>query len=80
MAEPWSLERKIPLGVILALAIQSGGALAWAGAAAERISTLERRLDHESGVDERLARLEAETEASRAALLRIEAKLDRGGR
>lgn len=80
MAEPWSLERKIPLGVILALAIQSGGALAWAGGAAERIATLERRLDHEAGVDERLARLEAEAEASRAALGRIEAKLDRGGR
>lgn len=72
----WRLEKQVPLGVILALAIQSGGALAWAGAAAERISALERRLDHQSGVAERLARLEAEAEGSRATLARIEAKLD----
>ena len=79
MAETWSLERKIPLGVILALAVQSGGALAWAGGAAERIATLERRLDHQSNVNERLARLEAEAEGARASLARIEAKLDGGG-
>jgi hypothetical protein len=75
----WRLERNIPLGVILALAVQSGGALAWAGGAAERIASLERRLDRQSGVNERLARLEAEAELSRASLARIEAKLDREG-
>ena len=84
MADPtftgWRLEKQVPLGVILALAIQSGGALAWAGGAAERIATLERRLDRQSGVNERLARLEAEAEGSRATLGRIEAKLDGEGR
>ena len=83
MADPaptgWRLEKQIPLGVILALAIQTGGALAWAGGAAERIAALERRLDRQSGVNERLARLETEAEGSRAALSRIEAKLDREG-
>lgn len=72
----WRLEKQVPLGVILALAVQTGGALAWAGGAAERIASLERRLDRQSGVAERLARLEAEAEASRATLIRIEAKLD----
>ena len=77
MAERWSLEHKLPLGVILALVVQSGGALAWAGGAAERIATLEQRLDRQAGVNERLARLEAEAEGARASLARIEAKLDR---
>ncbi len=79
-AAPWSgwrLDRSIPLGVVIALAIQTGGALAWAGGAAERISALERRLDRQAGVAERLARLEVEADATRAALARIEAKLDR---
>jgi hypothetical protein len=73
----WRLEHQIPLGVILALAVQTGGALAWAGGAAERIATLEHRLDRQAGVNERLARLEAEAEGARASLARIEAKLDR---
>lgn len=76
----WRLEKQVPLGVILALAVQTGGALVWAGGAAERIASLERRLDRQSGVAERLARLEAEAEASRATLVRIEAKLDGGRR
>ena len=84
MADPatssgWRLERSIPLGVILAIAVQTGGALAWAGGSAERISALERRLDRQAGVNERLARLETQADATRAALARIEAKLDREG-
>jgi hypothetical protein len=73
----WRLDKHVPMGVILALAVQTGGALAWAGGAAERIASLERRLDRQAGVAERLARLEAQADASRAALARIEAKLDR---
>ena len=34
------IERKLTAGFLLALAVQTGGALVWAGAAAERISTL----------------------------------------
>lgn len=75
----WRLERSIPVGVILAIAVQTGGALAWAGGAAERIAALERRLDRQAGVNERLARLETQADATRAALARIEAKLDREG-
>ena len=77
----WRLERSVPLAFLMAFVVQTAGAVAWAGGAAERIAALERRLDRQSGVNERLARLEAESEFSRAALLRIEAKLDapRGG-
>ena len=50
-----------------AWSMQTGGALLWAGGAAERIASLERRLDRQAGTNERLARLEAQTDASRAA-------------
>ena len=73
----WRLDRQVTPAVILALTIQTGAALVWSGGAAERIASVERRLDRQSGVSERLARLEAQADANRASLLRIEAKLDR---
>ncbi len=70
------LDLKIPIALILTVAIQSGAACLWAGGEAQRVTDLERRLDKQQGVSERLARLEAEAEATGAAIARIEAKLD----
>ena len=72
----WRFDRQVSLALLFGLVIQTGGALLWAGGAAERIAVVERRLDGQSGVAERLARLEAQAEASRATLARIEALLD----
>ena len=72
----WRFDRQVSLAVLVGLAIQTGGALLWAGGAAERIASLERRLDRQAGTNERLARLEAQADASRASLARIEALLD----
>jgi hypothetical protein len=77
---PFRIERTLTLGVIVTLALQSGGALIWAGAAGERMDQMERRLDDEAAdtapVNERLARLEAHAVNVRASLDRIERKLD----
>jgi len=73
----WRLDRTVGVAFIFAFVVQTTGAIAWAGGAAERIAVLERRIDRQANVNERLARLEAESEFSRAALLRIESKLDR---
>lgn len=70
------IERKITAGFVLALALQTGGALVWAGAAAERISMLEQRADIAHPVAERLARVEAHLEAIENQLDRIEARLE----
>ena len=83
MAEPSALLdltmfRRVPLALILTLAVQTGAGLLWAGAAAERIAVLEQRVDHASAIAERLARLEAEMEAARESLSRLEHALDRG--
>ena len=71
-----NMERKISLAVVLAVLVQSGVALVWAVAATERLSSLERRAETDRPVSERLARVEAELEAVRAQLDRIERKVE----
>ncbi len=68
--------RKFPVALIAALAVQTVGGLVWAGGAAARIATLEQRVDEQRLVAERLARLEAQGEAVRAAVERIERQLE----
>lgn len=68
--------RKIPVALIIALTVQTVGGLIWAGGAAARIDTLEERVGEQRLVAERLARLEAQGEATRAAVDRIEQRLE----
>lgn len=70
--------RKIPVAVIAALAVQTVGGLVWAGGAAARITTLEAQVGEQRLVAERLARLEAQGEAVRASVARIERRLEGG--
>jgi alkylation response protein AidB-like acyl-CoA dehydrogenase len=68
--------RKVPVAVIATLAVQTAGALVWAGGAAARISVLEGRMGEHRLVAERLARLEEQSKATRAAVERIELRLE----
>ncbi|MCX0058450.1 hypothetical protein NMV72_24990 [Escherichia coli] len=68
--------RKIPVALITALAVQTIGGLVWAGGAAARIGTLEDQVAEQRLIAERLARLEAQGEATRAAMDRIERRLE----
>ena len=70
--------RKIPIAVIAALAVQTVGGLIWAGGAAARIATLEERVGEQRLVAERLARLEEQSLATRAAVERMEMRLEGG--
>ncbi|ESQ79543.1 hypothetical protein [Asticcacaulis sp. YBE204] len=63
-------------GVIMTIILQSAAALMWFGRAGARLDTLEARFQQQAGVVERLARLEEQALATRAALARIEIKLD----
>ena len=71
------IEKKLTAGFLLAIAVQTGGALVWAGAAAERISALEHRAELSRPIAERLARVETELRAVRDQLDRIEDRLER---
>ena len=67
--------RKIPVAVIAALVVQTIGGLVWAGGAAARIATLEERVGEQRLVAERLARLEEQSLATRAAVERVERQM-----
>ncbi|MES2860860.1 MAG: hypothetical protein V4701_05275 [Pseudomonadota bacterium] len=71
--------KKTATALGVALAVQTIGGLVWAGGAAARIATLEDRVGEQRLVAERLARLEEQGVATRAAVERIERKLE-GGR
>ncbi|WP_425987849.1 hypothetical protein [Brevundimonas sp. TWP2-3-2] len=71
--------KKLATAMAAALAIQTIGGLVWAGGAAARIATLEDRVGEQRLVAERLARLEEQGLATRAAVERVERKLE-GGR
>jgi outer membrane murein-binding lipoprotein Lpp len=71
----WKLDRQVSLAVIVAVVLQAGGALLWAGQAAARIDELESRVEAQGPLAERMARLEEQASAARAALDRIERKL-----
>ncbi|MEM9421175.1 MAG: hypothetical protein AAF986_01500 [Pseudomonadota bacterium] len=68
--------------VILALSgivfAQTVTALIWAGAAAERLTQLETKVDQTQALIERTARLEEQTDHIRQTLVRIEQKIDAG--
>ena len=68
--------RRVPTALLIAVAVQTLGGLIWAGGAAARITTLEQRVGEQRLVAERLARLEAQGEATRAAVDRIERRLE----
>lgn len=77
--EPFRVERKLPAAVLVALLVQAAVVLLWSGRAAARIDALESRAAASAGVGERLARLEAQGEAARASLARIEDRLEAAG-
>ena len=67
--------KRIPWALVIALVVQTIGGLVWAGGAAARIATLEDRVGEQRLVAERLARLEEQGVATRAAVERIERRL-----
>jgi hypothetical protein len=73
----WRLDRQISAAVLVAVTLQAATALLWAGKASARIDEMQRRLEAQAPVAERLARLEAQADASRQSLARIEARLER---
>lgn len=72
-----TLDRRITFAVIFSIFVQTAGAFIWAGSASERLSMVEQEVDHGRDVAERLARVEAELEAVRHQLDRIERKIEK---
>lgn len=73
----WHLDRRVPIALIFAIAVQTGAGLIWAGAAGERIRHLEDQTALTQNLNERLVRVEEQIGFARSSLERIERKLDR---
>jgi hypothetical protein len=73
----FDLDRRVPLALVFGFLLQTGGALFWAGSAAQRIAEVERETRANESAVMRVVRLEAEVEAQHETLARIEAKIDR---
>jgi hypothetical protein len=73
------LDRRIPIALVFAFVLQTGGALFWAGSAAQRIGEVERQTQVNSAAVERVVRLEEQVSALHEQLVRIEGKIDRLG-
>jgi hypothetical protein len=67
--------RRTPPAIVAALIVQTLAGLVWAGGAAARIATLEDRVAEQRLVAERLARLEEQSLATRAAVERIDRRM-----
>lgn len=70
------IDKKITVGVILALIVESAGVFAWAGATGERLREVEVRVAAQSQMAERLARVEVKLDLAGAQLTRIKRKLE----
>jgi type VI protein secretion system component VasK len=73
----WRFDRQVSIGLVVTVFLQAAAALMWAGRASARIDDMQRRLEAQAPVAERLARLEEQAAATRQSLDRIEAKLER---
>ncbi len=83
-AEPWHLDRKVPIALILAILLQTFGAIWWAATQESRLASLssdvarvEKKIDDQKDDPVRLARLEGFREDLARRLDRFEAKLDK---
>ena len=72
----WYLDRRLPVVLIVSLLLQSGAALVWAGQWKQRLIHVEERVSHSTSAKERITRLEEQVIFMRAALKRIENKID----
>jgi hypothetical protein len=66
--EQWHLDRRVPVAIIFAIAMQSAGAIWWASSVNERMEQIERRQESQSQRGERADSLLAD-QGQRIAVL-----------
>ena len=76
-AAHWTLDKRIPLALVLTVGLQTAGMVWWAATLSSRVTNLETALAGSSGQDGRIIRVETKLEAVANDLGRIEQKVDR---
>lgn len=75
--EPWHLDKKVPIALIITIVAQGLALVVWAAKMDGRVETVERHVTETRDDGSRLARLEVFRDDLGRRLDRIEAKLDR---
>ena len=71
-----SFDGKVTAALIVALFLETASAFVWVGGAAARLSEVERSIEAQREVSERLARVETQLIDARQSLARIESRLE----
>lgn len=77
VAEPWRVEKRVPIAVIFAVAMQIFTLVVWGAWLEARVATLERGRMQEASLPERFARLEERMDAVREDLVRLRERLEK---
>jgi hypothetical protein len=71
----WHLDRKVPIAMVVAILMQTGGMIWWGAKADARIETLERKAELAAPQDTRLTRVETKLEAVQDGISEIKSIL-----
>jgi hypothetical protein len=67
----WTVDRRIPLALILAIVVQTGGIVWWAASASERLNNLEKKVELAGPHADRLTRVEVKLETVQEGITEI---------
>lgn len=67
----WHLDRRVPISLIFAILVQTGGFFWWAATTSEKVSVLKERLDAIAPQADRLTRVEVNIESIKDSLTEI---------
>lgn len=71
----WHLDKKVPIALIITLALNIGATSWWAATASEKLASLERRIDMAAPQADRLTRVETKLENVQDSLVEIKTLL-----
>jgi hypothetical protein len=76
MSEPeedkhWTVDRRVPLALIVTIAVQTAGIVWWASSVSERVNTLEKRAEQSAPQADRLTRVEVKIESVQEGIQEI---------
>jgi len=73
----WHLDKKVPVALIVALAIHAFSSIWWAATINTRVTNIENMADKQPAVAERVTRVEVEVKNNTKLLEKVDGKLDR---
>jgi hypothetical protein len=71
----WHLDRKVPVAIIMAILLQTGGVIWWGATASERLTALERKVELAAPQADRLTKVETRLEAVQDGISEIKSIL-----